>query len=167
MRAKIVGLQMSHKDELTLDLSFDSDEERLIFLTGIIAAKMTLELGAAPTAPVTIAAGKKTKAVTVPEAKKPDAPAPEVATTPATPREEALLDQVAHVPELVDTVPAALTGATSFKAVMEWMLANGHVETADATALCEKWRDQIPVVKRLGGDLKERVGRAFEVLKAK
>jgi len=61
--------------------------------------------------------------------------------------------------------PAELVGATSFRQVMNWMLANGIKTQAEIVAACEKYRSAVPAIARLSGDLSDRVGRALEVLR--
>lgn len=110
----------------------------------------------------------------------PDAPAPQVVAPPdavkppSKPRatkakesEVSLPVAQAAAPPTGDGAPAPVVNAASFKDVMQWMLANDHDQVDDVAQLCERWRESSPAIKRLGGDLKERIGRALEVLKAR
>lgn len=80
-------------------------------------------------------------------------PAPTPAATPAPAAQAA-----------APTAPPSLLACTSFRQVMTVMIELGHKTPEAITAQCELYRDQVPAIARLSGNLTERVGRALEVL---
>lgn len=99
----------------------------------------------APAEPTTPAAAEPVKAA--------EAPTPTPAATPA-PAAQAT----------APTAPPSLLACTSFRQVMTVMIELGHKTPEAITAQCELYRDQVPAIARLSGNLTERVGRALEVL---
>lgn len=98
----------------------------------------------APAEPATPAAAEPVKAAE---------PAPTPAATPAPAAQAA-----------APTAPPSLLACTSFRQVMTVMIELGHKTPEAITTECEKYRDQVPAIARLSGNLTERVGRALEVL---
>lgn len=72
--------------------------------------------------------------------------------------------EVAVAVKATEELPFALVGAPSFRQVMSWMLENGYTTQAAISERCEEIRTQVPAIDRLSGDLRERVGRALEVM---
>ena len=166
MKAKVKSFRYCDDDLLDLELSFEKESDMQNFLMGILAADNHLVFGDVPAESVAKTAVKPAKAA---EADKASTAAPKEPEKPAAdaPAEESQVVDDFPAEGQADKAPRELASAASFKKVMEWMLANGH-NTVDAiVALCEQWRKEIPAVSRLSGDLKERVGRALEVLNAK
>lgn len=176
MKAKIEGYSIEGT-AVVARLRFKDLQERNNFLLGALAADDELVLGlpeeASTDAPQQAAAvaAKPKKAPAAkpqPEAKAPaevQAEQPQPAAKPATAQAPE-----ADEPANVQQVPAAVKGAASFKVVMEWVVGNKELANAsieEIVALLESWKGQVPALDRQTGDLKERVGRALEVLRTK
>lgn len=61
-------------------------------------------------------------------------------------------------------LPKELLAATSFRQVISWMLENGHKDKKEILALCEAWRDKVPAIAKLAGDLGDRIARGLELM---
>ena len=61
-------------------------------------------------------------------------------------------------------VPAEMLTYTSFRQVMNWMLANGYTNTEAIALKCEELKPHIPAIGKLAGDITDRISRALEVL---
>lgn len=166
MKAKVGSFRYCGDGTLDLELSFEKESDMQNFLIGILAADNHLLFGDTPVESV---AKTTTKPASKTAKEKPeDKPAEKSEEKPEEKPEEKSEVVDALPPEAsADKVPRELASAASFKKVMEWLLANGHTEVDDCAAFCEKWRKEIPAVTRLSGDLKERIGRALQVLNAK
>lgn len=66
--------------------------------------------------------------------------------------------------EVSDEPPAGLVECVSFRKVMEWMIANDVKTATEITALCEKYRESVPVLARQSGPFADRVERALSML---
>jgi len=86
-------------------------------------------------------------------------PAPAAAPVPSPAVSAPTVPQIAK-PENF----AGLKAAGSFKASMEWFIANGFTKADDIYDRCVAWKSEIPVIERAAGDLRERVVRSLEVL---
>lgn len=165
MKAKIESFSVEGL-RVRANLLFDNEVAVQNFVIGVMAAGGVLDLGRDEVARVLAAEPTKGKPAEAPLVKAPALPKePEQVTL----LEAEVAPKAATAKKGAKAVPAPkeVVSASSFKGIMEWMLANGHAEVDEVAAMCEGWREQVPAIARLGGDLKERIARALEVLKAK
>jgi hypothetical protein len=64
----------------------------------------------------------------------------------------------------VISAPPALATATSFRQVMQWVIDQGLRDPAAIEQKLGELHASVPVLQRLGGDLKERIARALTVM---
>jgi hypothetical protein len=60
--------------------------------------------------------------------------------------------------------PTELAAASTFTHVMKWMIANGFRTQEAVQTECARYRDSVPVLQRLAGDVSDRINRALTVL---
>lgn len=167
-----VDAQAAPAIDATLCVRFDDLDSALTWIVEHCGKEVNLKLGEGPMIPVQGAADHadakhEAKDTPEPEPKKPRAAKAKAEPAPEPEAKTEVLETTA-VLEKVDGPPAVLVTATSFKTVMMWMLGEGgFTKVEDIVRRCELWRDNVPAIQRLGGDLNERVARAFEVLTAK
>lgn len=93
-------------------------------------------------------------------------PAVERRVQPAR-QEAAPVSQVQQAPAAQPAAggaPAELVQAASFRQVMSWMLAHGFKTPEAIEAKCAEFRDQVPTLSRLGGDITDRIKRALQAM---
>lgn len=60
--------------------------------------------------------------------------------------------------------PPEVVSATAFRSVLTWMVDNGYNDVDTIVPLCEAWRDQVPALGRMAGNIRNRVERALTAL---
>lgn len=61
----------------------------------------------------------------------------------------------------MDEVPDELLKATKLKDIVQYLQDRGYKTTPQLVAVCERYRDKLPVLQRLTGDINERIERVL------